>query len=159
MAFLLLGLMMSTVLASVSAAISGHSSKNLCANSYSVSCLKMEIVSFLERLSDQKEYNLLSGVSVVKDPGANVTKTADIIAEVSRIFPTDPNKRLDEFLIVKLNDYLKSHSLRLKLLDKDAMTKARELFQGRKGGGGKLGKKGGLETIIAAAMMMKGKFK
>ncbi|EAT45782.1 AAEL002961-PA [Aedes aegypti] len=156
MAFLLLGLVMSVVLANVSGAIYDHQPKSkLCANSYSVSCLKMEIVSFLERLSDQNEYSVLSGVSVVRDANVNVTKTADIISEVSRIFPTDPNKRLDEFLIIKLNDYLKSHSLRLKLMDKEAVSKARELFVGRKGGS-KLGKKGGLETMIAAAMMMKG---
>lgn len=152
MAFLVLGMLMSAILVNVSGAIN-EQSKKICGNRYSVTCLKLEIVSFLERISDQNEYNLMSGVSVVKDTEANVTKTSEIIAEVSRIFPTDPNKRLDEFLIVKLNDYLKSHSLKLKLLDKEAMEKARDLFEGRKG---KLGKKGGLETMIAAAMMMKG---
>ncbi|XP_058839444.1 uncharacterized protein LOC131694922 [Topomyia yanbarensis] len=129
-----------------------RSMAKICINKYSVTCLKLEIVSFLERISDQSEYNLMSGVSVVRDSDSNVTKTAEIIAEVSRIFPKDPNKRLDEFLIVKLNDYLKSHSLRLKLMDGEAMEKARDLFEGRKG---KKGKKGGLEAMIAAAMMMK----
>ncbi|XP_065076879.1 uncharacterized protein Osi16 [Ochlerotatus camptorhynchus] len=152
MAFLVLGMLMCVILVNVSGAFN-EQSKKICGNRYSVTCLKLEIVSFLERISDQNEYSLMSGVSVVKDTEANVTKTSEIIAEVSRIFPTDPNKRLDEFLIVKLNDYLKSHSLRLKLMDKEAMEKARDLFEGRKG---KLGKKGGLETMIAAAMMMKG---
>ncbi|XP_053698675.1 uncharacterized protein LOC128745626 [Sabethes cyaneus] len=146
------GLVISVILTVASGAFTDHS-KKICINKYSVTCLKLEIVSFLERISEQSEYNLMSGVSVVKDADANVTKTAEIIAEVSRIFPKDPNKRLDEFLIVKLNNYLKSHSLRLKLMDSEAMEKARALFEGRKG---KLGKKGGLETMIAAAMMMKG---
>ncbi|KAL1398578.1 hypothetical protein pipiens_008849 [Culex pipiens pipiens] len=145
-------IIVSVILGFVSGAIS-EKSRKICDNKYSLTCLKLEIVSFLERISDQSEYNLMSGVSVVKDNTVNVTKTAEIIAEVSRIFPADPNKRLDEFLIVKLNDYLKSHSLRLKLMDNEAMEKARDLFEGRKG---KLGKKGGLETMIAAAMMMKG---
>ncbi|EDS33696.1 osiris 16 [Culex quinquefasciatus] len=145
-------IVVSVILGFVSGAIS-EKSRKICDNKYSLTCLKLEIVSFLERISDQSEYNLMSGVSVVKDNTVNVTKTAEIIAEVSRIFPADPNKRLDEFLIVKLNDYLKSHSLRLKLMDNEAMEKARDLFEGRKG---KLGKKGGLETMIAAAMMMKG---
>ncbi|XP_055551615.1 uncharacterized protein LOC129733983 [Wyeomyia smithii] len=146
------GLTISAILTVASGAFTDHS-KKICINKYSVTCLKLEIVSFLERISEQSEYSLMSGVSVVKDADANVTKTAEIIAEVSRIFPKDPNKRLDEFLIVKLNNYLKSHSLRLKLMDSEAMEKARALFEGRKG---KLGKKGGLETMIAAAMMMKG---
>lgn len=148
-------IVVSVILGFVSGAIS-EKSRKICDNKYSLTCLKLEIVSFLERISDQSEYNLMSGVSVVKDNTVNVTKTAEIIAEVSRIFPADPNKRLDEFLIVKLNDYLKSHSLRLKLMDNEAMEKARDLFEGRKG---KLGKKGGLETMIAAAMMMKGKLR
>ncbi|XP_058443871.1 uncharacterized protein LOC131425754 [Malaya genurostris] len=152
MVYLVYGIAISAMLATASGAFTDHS-KKICINKYSVTCLKLEIVSFLERISEQSEYSLMSGVSVVRDSDANVTKTAEIIAEVSRIFPRDPNKRLDEFLIVKLNDYLKSHSLRLKLMDSEAMEKARDLFEGRKS---KLGKKGGLETMIAAAMMMKG---
>ncbi|XP_058120393.1 uncharacterized protein LOC131284931 [Anopheles ziemanni] len=129
------------------------SSKKMCEQRYNVNCLKLELVSFLERVTNQKEYSLMSGVSVVRDPGANITRTADIIAEVTRIFPTNPEKRLDEFLLTKLNDYLQTHSLRLKFMDDDAFAKAREVFIGRKG---KLGKKGGLETLLAGAMMMKG---
>ncbi|XP_058839456.1 uncharacterized protein LOC131694930 [Topomyia yanbarensis] len=152
MTYLVYGVAISAMLVTAFGAFTDHS-KKICINKYSVTCLKLEIVSFLERISDQSEYNLMSGVSVVRDSDSNVTKTAEIIAEVSRIFPKDPNKRLDEFLIVKLNDYLKSHSLRLKLMDGEAMEKARDLFEGRKG---KKGKKGGLEAMIAAAMMMKG---
>ncbi|XP_053670719.1 uncharacterized protein LOC128721034 [Anopheles nili] len=129
------------------------SSKKVCDQRYSVNCLKLELVSFLERVTNQPEYDLMAGVSVVRDPGANITRTADIVAEVTRIFPTNPERRLDEFLLAKLNDYLQTHSLRLKLVDGDAFAKAREVFAGRKG---KLGKKGGLETLIAGAMMMKG---
>ncbi|XP_049548079.1 uncharacterized protein LOC125959302 [Anopheles darlingi] len=129
------------------------SSKKMCDQRYNVNCLKLELVSFLERVTNQKEYNLMAGVSVVRDPGANITKTTDLIAEVTRIFPTNPEKRLDEFLLSKLNDYLQTHSLRLKFIDSDAFEKAREVFIGRKG---KIGKKGGLETLIAGAMMMKG---
>ncbi|XP_062540340.1 uncharacterized protein LOC134208366 [Armigeres subalbatus] len=152
MAFLIMGLIMSALLVSAFGAIH-EPSRKICGHRYSVTCLKLDIVSFLERISDQPQYNLIPGVSVVRDANVNVTKSAEIIAEVSRIFPTDPNKRLDEFLILKLNNYLRSHSLKLKLMDSEAMEKARELFVGRKG---KLGKKGGLEAMLAAAMMMKG---
>uniref|UniRef100_A0A182R853 Protein osiris 16 n=1 Tax=Anopheles funestus TaxID=62324 RepID=A0A182R853_ANOFN len=151
---------LASLLSTTQAAIAGNgggsvfsSSKKMCDQRYSVNCLKLELVSFLERVTNQKEYNLMAGVSVVRDPGANITRTADIIAEVTRIFPTNPERRLDEFLLTKLNDYLQTHSLRLKFVDGDAFEKAREVFAGRKG---KLGKKGGLETLIAGAMMMKG---
>ena len=48
---------------------------------------------------------------------------------------------------------MQSHTLRLRLLDAQAVEEARSAFSGRKG---KIGKKGGLEAILAAAMMMKG---
>lgn len=151
MAFLAYGVVMCAIMVTVSGSFSEHS-KKACEKKYSVTCLKLDIVSFLERISDQNEYNIVSGVSVVKDADKNITKTAEIIAEVSRIFPTDPNKRLDEFLIMRLNDYLRSHSLRLKLMDKDAAANARALFESRK----KHNKKGHFHSMMAAAMMMKG---
>lgn len=62
--------------------------------------------------------------------------------------------------MAKLGNFLQSHSLRLKLMDKTAAEEARAVFTGREkggfgGGGGKGGKKEGYEGIIAAAMMMK----
>ncbi|XP_055618781.1 uncharacterized protein LOC129763584 [Toxorhynchites rutilus septentrionalis] len=151
MALLAYGVVMCAILVTVSGSFSEHS-KKACENRYSVTCLKLDIVSFLERISDQNEYNIVSGVSVVKDADKNITKTSEIIAEVSRIFPTDPNKRLDEFLIMRLNDYLRSHSLRLKLMDKETVANARALFESRK----KHNKKGHFHSMMAAAMMMKG---
>ncbi|XP_055587104.1 uncharacterized protein LOC129739648 [Uranotaenia lowii] len=149
--FVLLGILCWALTVVSVLGVIGEKSRKICENKYSVACLKMEIVSFLERVSDQNEVDLTSGISVVRDSDVNVTKTAEIISEVSRIFPTDPNKRLDEFLVMKLNDYLRTHSLRLKLLDGEAMERANAVFEGRK----KL-KKGGMATMLAAAMMMKG---
>lgn len=73
---------------------------------------------------------------------------------MARSFPNDPEKRLDGFLFAKLSNFLQSHSLRLQLLDSNSVTEARSAFEARKGKIG--GKKGGLEGLLAAAMMMKG---
>lgn len=47
-----------------------------------------------------------------------------------------------------------SRSLRIKFLDENSVNVARSAFSGRKGKIG--GKKGGMEGLLAAAMMMKG---
>lgn len=75
--------------------------------------------------------------------------------DLKRSFPNDPSKRVDEYLITRLSNYLSSRSLRVKFLDETAVNAARSAFTGRKGKIG--GKKGGLEGLLAAAMMMKGK--
>lgn len=73
--------------------------------------------------------------------------------EITRSFPNDPTQRLDGFLLAKLSNYLQSHTLKLKLFNAESLEKVESAFQGRKG---KIGKKGGLEGLLAAAMMMKG---
>lgn len=61
---------------------------------------------------------------------------------------------MDGFLLAKLSNYLQSHTLKMKLFNADALEKLDgAAFTGRKG---KIGKKGGLEALLAAAMMMKG---
>lgn len=78
-----------------------------------------------------------------------------LFPEMSRNFPNDPTQRLDGFMLAKLSNYLQSHTLKLKLFDGQSLENVESAFQGRKG---KIGKKGGLEGLLAAAMMMKGEF-
>ena len=51
-----------------------------CEGSYSLSCFKKDIVSYIEKLSSLDEVNILPGMTVVKDETANVTKTSQIVA-------------------------------------------------------------------------------
>lgn len=125
-----------------------------CDSGYSIKCFKMDIVTFLDKMSNSREYSVLPGVSVVRELNANDAKTEEIVAELARSFPNDPEKRLNGFLVTKLTNFLQSHTLRLKLLDAKSIEDARAAFTGRKGKIG--GKKGGLESLLAAAMMMKG---
>lgn len=132
-----------------------------CESSYSPTCLKLDIVSFIERMSDTKDFTILPGLSVVKEAESNKTKTAEVVAELARSFPNDPESRLDKFLMYKLNSYLDSHALRLKLIDDGSAEKVGEARKGGGGfggggGGGGGGKKGGYGGLMAAAMMMKG---
>ncbi|XP_059610876.1 uncharacterized protein LOC132257854 [Phlebotomus argentipes] len=126
-----------------------------CDSHYNPMCLKMDMAAFIERLASSPELILSPSVSIVKDADANGTRNAEIIAELSRSFPNDPSKRMDGFLFSKLSEYLQSHTLRFRLWDsKSSVEEAKDAFTGRKGKIG--GKKGGLEGLIAAAMMMKG---
>lgn len=74
--------------------------------------------------------------------------------ELARAFPDSPEKRLNGFLVAKIQDFLQSFALRFKLLNDDVISEV----ESRKGGGGGFGggdKKGGY-GMLAMAMMMKG---
>lgn len=74
--------------------------------------------------------------------------------DLARNYPNDFDKRLNGFVLAKVSNFLQSYSINLKLLDTKEVEEARSAFESRK-----KGKKGGLEGIIAAACMMKGKTK
>lgn len=69
------------------------------------------------------------------------------LSEVARSYPSDPNTRLNGYILAKLENILKTRVLRLRLLDDTS------LEEGRKH---KFGKKGGMEALVAAGVMMKG---
>ncbi|XP_055383112.1 uncharacterized protein LOC129613174 [Condylostylus longicornis] len=125
-----------------------------CNTEYTITCIKMDIIGFIEKLSGRKEFSILPGISVVREIKESDPKTIDIISEISRSFPNDADKRLDGYIITKLGNFLQSLSLRFKLSDNSEIEDAKSEFAGRRSN--KIGKKGGLEAIIAAGMMMKG---
>ncbi|KAK4875570.1 hypothetical protein RN001_011992 [Aquatica leii] len=128
-----------------------------CSSSYTTTCLKLDIVSWVDKLNEEDNYSVLPGVSVVRENGSARASTADLVAELARDFPNDAEARLDAYLLKKIANYLNSHSIRLKLFDNEDVSSARAKggFLGGKGGGG--GKKGGgLGMLLAAAAMMKG---
>lgn len=49
---------------------------------FSLDCLKLDLVTLLENLSETKEYRIASGLSIVQDASATVnrTKNAEIVA-------------------------------------------------------------------------------
>ncbi|KAG5884637.1 hypothetical protein JTB14_035732 [Gonioctena quinquepunctata] len=122
-----------------------------CENSYTTTCLKLDIVSWVDKLNEDKNYNIFPGVSIVRE---NVSEnTADIVTDLAREFPNDPDARLDAFLLRKLQGFLNNHSIRVRLFDENEQESARK--GGGGGGGGKKGG-GGMGMILAAAAMMKG---
>ncbi|ALC46820.1 Osi16 [Drosophila busckii] len=114
---------------------------------FSWMCLKLEFVKIMERLAEQRVLNVLPGVSVVKDENATELKTSELMAEVARSYPSDPNTRLNGYILAKLQNMLKTRFLRFRLMDD------KSLEEGRKH---KFGKKGGMEALVAAGVMMKG---
>lgn len=130
-----------------------------CANSYSVTCLKLDIVSWIDKLNENENVDIFQGVSIVRENNNSVSSTSDIVADLARDFPKDPESRLDAFLVRKVQDYLSSHSIRLNLYDQDNEVSARKGGggggYGGGGGGGKKGGGGGFGSILIAAAMMK----
>lgn len=131
-----------------------------CDTGYSLTCLKLDIVSWVEKLNEEENYSLLPGVSIVRE---NVTSrnanTADIVADLAREFPNDPEARLDMFLMKKVSKFFDSHSIKLKLWSEngiDGASARKGGGGGYGGGGGKKGDGGGMGYLLAAAAMMKG---
>ncbi|XP_023022186.1 uncharacterized protein [Leptinotarsa decemlineata] len=122
-----------------------------CEMSYSTTCLKLDIVSWVDKLNEDKNFSIFPGISIVRE---NVSEnTADIVTDLARNFPNDPDARLDAFFLRKIQGYLNNHAIRISLFDKSEAESARK-GGGGGGGGGKKG--GGMGMIFAAAAMMKG---
>lgn len=62
------------------ASTSKRSFERDCDAGYSVTCFKLDIVSFLEKMTDTREYSIMSGISIVHDPNLNQSKNSEIVA-------------------------------------------------------------------------------
>ncbi|KAL2720127.1 hypothetical protein V1478_010393, partial [Vespula squamosa] len=136
-----------------------------CGKSYSTTCLKLDVVSFLDRLSEQEDLGILPGVSVVKENASTDVSASEVVANLARDFPNDVEKRLDAYLVHKVGSYLNSHSISIKLFDPKTFEAARNFNEdalaqlglngnqnietGRK-------KDKGNSGLMAGLMMMKG---
>ena len=148
------------------------SAKLKCDSAYSLTCLKLDILSLIDKIATtNKEFNIGAGVTLVREENPNKTQNIKIVSgkdwgwsrrwtissdtsftDLARAFPDSPEKRLNGFLVAKLQDVLQSYSLKLKLTSEDSQG----VFEGRKGDkGGKKGG-GGLGALIGMAAMMKG---
>ncbi|KAJ8910705.1 hypothetical protein NQ315_002032 [Exocentrus adspersus] len=131
-----------------------------CLNTYSATCLKLDVLSWIDKLNEEGDYSVLPGVVVVRENNSARTNTADMVAELARDFPNDPDARLDAFLFKKITSYFNSHSIRLDLLSKDDTAETARGGGGGGGGGNKGGGGGGMAgmggMMVAAGAMMKG---
>lgn len=140
-----------------------------CTNSYTATCIKLDLVSWVDKLNEEESYIVFPGVSVVRDEVGTRTNTGDIVSELAREFPNDPDARLDAFLLKKITSFLSSHSVRFDLLNKDSVESGRGgsggggsgstsggSGGGKKGGGGGGSGGGGMGTMMLAGAMMKG---
>ncbi|XP_057340900.1 uncharacterized protein LOC130677973 [Microplitis mediator] len=138
-----------------------------CIKSYSMTCLKLDVVSFVDKISEQQNLGLFPGISVIKENNTANVPASELVANLARDFPNDVEKRLDAFLVHKIGTYLNSHSISIKLFDAKTLEDARNLNQEVKSfgifgtdsetdtGRGKKDK-GGMSTLTAGLMMMKG---
>lgn len=110
-----------------------------CSHRYTLTCLKLDVVSLVDRLSETDKYQLLPGVTVVRDNSSADTGNGDeettsdrkfpaeLVASLARDYPNDVDSRLDAFLIRKIGQYLNSHSITVKLFDEESFARARQL--------------------------------
>lgn len=74
---------------------------------------------------------------------------------MARSYPNDGQSRLNGFVLAKITNFLRSHTLNIQLLDAGDIDEAQSAVET----GRKKDKKGGLsQSIIAAALMMKSEY-
>lgn len=124
--------------------------KNNCAQGiFNPTCFKIGAIRLIERLNKNKELTLLPGVTLVKDREDG--KTEAVAAELARSLPSEPEERLDKFLLYLTESFLNTHSVKLRLMDDTDIAEANsEVNEARKR------KRINLGPIIAMAAMMKG---
>ncbi|XP_012255480.2 uncharacterized protein LOC105685703 [Athalia rosae] len=137
-----------------------------CNKSYSATCLKLDVVSFVDKLSETEDLGILPGVSLVKENDSKDVPSSEVVANLARDFPNDVDKRLDAYLVHKVGSYLNSHAISIKLFDPRTFEAARSfneetLSQLGLGGNqnvetGRKKDKGGMGGLMAGLLMMKG---
>ncbi|KAJ9577087.1 hypothetical protein L9F63_006367 [Diploptera punctata] len=141
-----------------------------CSHRYTFTCLKLDVVSLVDKLSEADKYQLMPGVAVIKDNSSENDESSrkfpgDLVASLAKDYPNDIDARLDAFLLRRIGKYLNSHTLTFKLIDDESYAKALqfekeavEQVENSDYGietGRKKGKKG-MGQLLLAALMMKG---
>lgn len=109
-----------------------------CAHKYSMQCLKLDVATLVDKLSGVEQVSVLPGVAVVRDNGNGSSSGhhEELAASVARDFPHDADARVDAFLARRVARYLETHSLSVKLLDKESLATARKIGEDFFGYGG-----------------------
>ncbi|XP_057652277.1 uncharacterized protein LOC130891499 [Diorhabda carinulata] len=120
-----------------------------CDNTFSVTCLKLNLVGWVDKLDKNEDYSVLPGITIVRENTSSTINNVQIAADLAREFPNDPEARIDAFLLNKVQGFLNSHSLKLNFAaeesnDENAVTSRK-----------KSGKGGGIGILLAAGAMMK----
>ncbi|XP_060528312.1 uncharacterized protein LOC132703203 [Cylas formicarius] len=122
-----------------------------CDGVYSLTCIKLGLVSWVEKMNENDDYSVLPGVSIVRENNSAPTNTADIVSDLARDFPDDPDARLDAFVEKKISGFLDNHSIKLNF-----GSVKESAFTGRKkdkGGMNQLGALLGLAALMKGALM------
>ncbi|XP_071441039.1 uncharacterized protein [Hetaerina americana] len=113
-----------------------------CADNYTVTCLKMDLVSLVDRLSTKETYEIIPSLAVVKTEARRLREGAEgegkttaeqrstisgiglpeeVVRDLARGLPEAGDaravQRLDEYLLGRMAKYLDSHSLSVNLLE------------------------------------------
>lgn len=129
--------------------------KNCAQGIFNPTCFKIGVIRLIGKLDKNKELTLLPGVTLVKDRDDG--KTEAVAAELARSLPSEPEERLDKFLLYLVESFLDTHSVKLRLLDDANAAEARSAVNGARKRMG--GKKSNIGPIIAMAAMMKGEWR
>ncbi|CAB3361404.1 Hypothetical predicted protein [Cloeon dipterum] len=140
-----------------------------CAHAYTASCLKMDLVSYVERVARQHTFQIMPSVSMVlHESEAEATgrsggsESVESVMEAVAQDSDAAENRLDGLLVDRMSRYLDTHAISVRLFDEATLAKIRKVGQdvaekyahlAAQSGRGKDKKGGG--ALLMGLMMMK----
>ncbi|KAF7279551.1 hypothetical protein GWI33_007070 [Rhynchophorus ferrugineus] len=125
-----------------------------CEDAYSLTCLKLNVATWVDKISDNDNIDLVPGVTIVRESKSVKNINGDIATELARQFPDDPKARVDAFLLKKVAGFFDNHAIKLNLwsaAQSDSEVTARK--KDKKGGGDGLGKLLGLAALFKTSLL------
>ncbi|XP_075210477.1 uncharacterized protein LOC142317812 [Lycorma delicatula] len=98
-----------------------------CSKTYSMTCFKLDMIRLVERLGHVPDYQLLPSVSLVHANEFGIKELP--VSLLSSLAKGNVSNDLDEFLSGRINNYLHSFTLSVKLLDQNTVSKAKEISE------------------------------
>ncbi|VVC33469.1 Protein of unknown function DUF1676 [Cinara cedri] len=112
-----------------------------CLHRYTMTCMKLDLIRLIDRLGTARAYQLVPGVSLVRAPDGGINQTsatdtggnhsggngipADVVRSLVR--GNESADELDGYLMERVDAYLGSLSISVKLVDTAAVENVRKL--------------------------------
>lgn len=91
--------------------------KKRCSREYNANCLKVDLISSIDKLSKNTDFSILPGIRVISNPDIFASQKS---TDLKMVFSVDNvNEQLNELLLRRVANYAKSLSLNVQIFDKD----------------------------------------
>lgn len=88
-----------------------------CSNNYTMTCVKRDVLQLLDALDGERSYEIYPGFTIFQRRSSPVSAAAGSAASANMSLDAANSTQLDQLIAKRLNDYVESIDLRVKLLN------------------------------------------